>query len=307
MSSGKILRKGFVIFLLLLIERLDKRLSSYIQKALAVVNGDLTETDSTEEIERKVKAAAAGVDGDPLVIEMQSYLAVLGFPLGNFGPNKNGVDGKFGETSKEALKTIQRILQLEVNGELSNSIVDLLEEKVYSGKSYRELAKEAYQNGVNFDISKAISKAGFVNAIFYYAVIDESNSKVPAGVTTSQAILESGYGKYVPVDLNSGKYSYNLFGIKGTGPAGSVSSWTKEENTQGIWEPKVARFKAYGSFEESIKGHSQFFYDNLKRYGAAFQTSNSADFAREIARAGYATDSKYADKLIFLMNHWGIA
>lgn len=300
------IKREIIMLLLWFIEKLDKRLSSPVQKAMAIVKGDLSGTDLATVIEQKLEQMTAGVTGDPLIIETQSYLSLLGFPIGSYGPNQNGVDAKFGDATREALGVFEKMHQIEATGEISHTTLALLEERVYNGANYRQLAKEAWERGVRLDIAKAISKAAFVNVIYYYAVIDEFDSKVPAAVTTAQAILESGYGQSIPVDVNTKKYSYNLFGIKGTGPAGSVSSWTREETSSGIWEPQLARFKAYHSFEESIKGHSQFFYDNLKRYGAAFQTNNPKDFAREIARAGYATDSQYADKLIYLMTYWGL-
>jgi len=306
MESINRIKRELIVVLLWLIEKLDKRLSTPIQQALSIVKGDLPDIDVISEIEDKIKQMSAGVTGDPLVIETQVYLRLLGFPIGSFGPNQNGVDAKFGDATREALGVFEKMHQIEVTGEITHSTLALLEKQVYNGVSYRQLAKEAWDRGVRLDIGKAVSKAAFVNVIYYYAVIDEFESKVPAAVTTVQAILESGYGQSVPVDINTKQYSYNLFGIKGTGPAGSVSSWTREETSSGIWEPQLARFKAFHSYEESIKGHSQFFYDNLKRYGAAFQTNNPKDFAREIAKAGYATDSKYADKLIYLMTYWGL-
>ena len=57
---------------------------------------------------------------------------------------------------------------------------------------------------------------------------------------------------------------------------------------------------------ESIKGHSQFFYDNIRRYGAALQATSPAGFTKAIAKAGYATDSQYATKIIYLMHYWGL-
>lgn len=140
----------------------------------------------------------------------------------------------------------------------------------------------------------------------YNAVVDQITSRVPAAVTTAQAALETGYGKFVAVDIKTGMYSFNLFGIKGSGPNGSILSRTREENHQGIWEPVQARFRAYHNFEESIEDHSKFFYDNINRYGPAFQTKTPAEFARAITRAGYATDSRYANKLICLMRYWGV-
>ena len=38
-----------------------------------------------------------------------------------------------------------------------------------------------------------------------------------ADFQTAQAIHESGWGQYIPVDKYSGEFSNNLFGIKGSG------------------------------------------------------------------------------------------
>jgi len=307
MGTIERIKQDIIVILLWFIEKLDKRLSHPVQQALSILkSGELSDTDLTAAIEDKIKQMTAGVSGDPLIIETQAYLRLMGFPIGSFGPNQNGIDAKYGDATREALGLFERMHQIEPTGEITPTTLALLEKQAYNGANFRQLVKEAWERGVRPDIGKAVSKAAFVNVIYYYAVIDEFDSKVPAAVTTAQAILESGYGQSVPVDVNTKQYSYNLFGIKGTGPAGSVNSWTREETSSGIWEPQLARFKAFHSFEESIKGHSQFFYDNLKRYGAAFQTNNPKDFAREIARAGYATDSKYADKLIYLIDYWGL-
>ena len=300
-------KKNLILMLVSFMGKLDQRLTILNEIVLRILNDQpLPETpDST--ISARLKAATAGVLGDPLIIEAQSYLYFLGFPLGNFGPNQNGIDGKLGEITCAMLSAFKRLRQIEVNCDLNEATMAALELLVYDGMSIRDLAKQASQNGVKFEISNAVNKADFVMAVYFYAMLDEVTSKVPAALTTAQAILESGYGKYVATDRITGKYSYNLFGIKGTGPAGSVNSWTREENAKtGIWEPVIARFKAFDSFADSIKGHSQLFYDNIKRYGSAFKASNPAEFARIIAKAGYATDSQYANKLIHLMDYWGL-
>lgn len=68
----------------------------------------------------------------------------------------------------------------------------------------------------------ALSKTEFVRQVFEEAKKEELTSKIPAAITTAQAILETGFGKSVPTDLYTKKYSYNLFGIKGIGPATAV-------------------------------------------------------------------------------------
>lgn len=49
-----------------------------------------------------------------------------------------------------------------------------------------------------------------------------------AAITTAQAILETSYGKSVPVDIYNGSYSNNLFGIKAHGNQNFVSAYTHE-------------------------------------------------------------------------------
>lgn len=261
----------------------------------------------TLDLADKTKAVSHGVTGDALVIETQSYLRIMDFPIGNYGPNHNGVDGKLGEATREAMKAF-----LVFNGFPPVETPDIqtvseIDQAAMNGSTFRSMAEYAFKQDVQLNITNHSTLAQFVNAVNYYAVNDELTSKVPAAVTVAQAILESNYGKNVPMDIDSGKTSYNLFGIKGSGTAGSVVSWTHEQTSSGVLQPVRARFRAYRNYYESIQDHSQFFYQNIKRYGAAFQTKTPADFAKAIAKAGYATDSRYAQKLISLMNLWGIS
>lgn len=255
----------------------------------------------------KAKTVSQGVAGDTLVIEVQTYLRIMGFPIGNFGPNHNGIDGKLGEATQAALQAFLTLNGFPEADSPEIQTVSEIEQAAVNGSAFRSIAEHAFKQGIQLSISNHSTLAQFVNAIYYYAANDELTSKVPAAVTVAQAILESNYGKSVPVDINTGIYSYNLFGIKGSGTAGSVVSWTHEQTSSGVLQPVRARFRAYRNYYESIEDHSRFFYDNIKRYGAAFQTKTPADFAKSIAKAGYATDSRYAQKLINLMNLWGVS
>ncbi len=261
--------------------------------------------NNVSDIEAKLQAAAKGVTGDPTVILGQSYLRVLEFPIGAFGPNRNGVDGVAGSVTGSGLKLFQRISHLEVNGQFDSTTMAGLKKAVYERQTFRTLIRTAGQEGINLEITAEAEKADFVYAVHYYAILDERDTTVPAALTTAQAILESDYGKAIPVDQATGRYSYNLFGIKGVGPAGSVQAYSWEENSSGTWEKVMSQFKAYVSFADSVQGHSQFLIDN-KRYAPAFKTKTPQEFAKAIAAAGYATDSKYAAKLISLMDYWGL-
>ncbi len=153
----------------------------------------------------------------------------------------------------------------------------------------------------NGDLKK-LSQRDFVKAVFTEAKKEEAISNVPAAITTAQAILETGYGKSVPTDMTTKKYSYNLFGIKGVGPAGSVSIYT-HEYVNGKKIQIVDSFKAYNSFSQSIQGRTAFLTKN-KRYKSLFETKDAKKWAEGLQKAGYATDPKYANKLIDIMTMW---
>jgi type VI secretion system secreted protein VgrG len=149
---------------------------------------------------------------------------------------------------------------------------------------------------------RTLSKSEFVKQVFEEAKKEQTKSKIPAAVTTAQAILETGYGKSVPADMNTKQYSYNLFGIKGIGTAGSVSVYTHEV-INGKRIKIVDRFQAYHSFSGSISGRTKFLTKN-KRYKHLFNITDPKKWAEGLQKAGYATDPNYAKLLITIMTSW---
>lgn len=144
------------------------------------------------------------------------------------------------------------------------------------------------------DDLKSLSHPAFIEFVGVRARKAMVATGVPASVTVAQAIVETGWGKHT---IGSAK---NLFGIKGKGPAGSVTVPTKEY-VNGQWVTIQAAFARYNSFEESITEHARFFLRN-KRYAKALAVKGDAEaFAREIHKAGYATGPDYATQLIKIM------
>jgi len=73
--------------------------------------------------ERTLKRGDAGDD----VRELQSALVKLGYDLGGYGVNRDGVDGEFGAKTEAAIKKIQEAAGLEQSGIYGGSTITALE------------------------------------------------------------------------------------------------------------------------------------------------------------------------------------
>lgn len=136
------------------------------------------------------------------------------------------------------------------------------------------------------EIVKQISKKEYVEQWRTTAVQQMIQYKIPASITLAQGILESGSGNS---DLAvKGK---NHFGIK-------CADWTGETMRLDD-DQKDECFRVYVSAEESYVDHSEFL-KNKARYKNLF-TLDKDDYkawAKGLKEAGYATNPKYADLLI---------
>lgn len=122
-----------------------------------------------------------------------------------------------------------------------------------------------------------------------------------ASVRLAQIALESGWGESEPIDIYTGKRSYNLTGVKGVGPAGSVKAWTHEWDGS-KYVKVLAEFRAYHSYEEHIFERDKIFeWSNYDAYRAA-KTPEEAVYALVNAPKPYATDPNYASKLLKIIN-----
>ena len=119
--------------------------------------------------------------------------------------------------------------------------------------------------------------------------------KIPASITLAQGILESGYG-----EGTLAKKANNHFGIK------CHKEWKGKSITHDDDE-KDECFRSYKNPLRSYRDHSLFLVDR-ERYSSLF-TLNRKDYkgwAEGLKAAGYATDPKYADKLISLIERFNL-
>lgn len=134
----------------------------------------------------------------------------------------------------------------------------------------------------------------FIKKYWAEALESQRLTTIPALTTITQGGLESGWGKSAP--------KFNFFGIKaGKSWKGPTQLLWTTEYIQGQPVKVQALFRAYPNAQASFADHGNFFLVN-PRYNTALQYRNdNINFVKEIAKAGYATDPKYADKLITAM------
>ncbi|HEY3316003.1 MAG TPA: stalk domain-containing protein [Bacillota bacterium] len=160
-------------------------------------------------------------------------------------------------------------------------------------------------SGTLYGPKPIIEKSKFQEYASGLAVKTMQKTGMSAALQVAQAILETGWGQSSPVDKYSGKVSYNLFGIKGSGPAGSVTSNTWEEYN-GISYRIDDSFRAYGNVTESWDDHAQLLL--TKSWYGPFRAVmyDSTQGALALRRCGYATDSQYPAKLMDIINRYGL-
>jgi len=116
--------------------------------------------------------------------------------------------------------------------------------------------------------------------------------KIPASITLAQGILESGSGKgRLAVKAN------NHFGIKCHGWTGA-KIYHDDDRSQEC-------FRKYPRAEMSYEDHSEFL-TGRKRYAGLFdlKPNDYKSWAKGLRAAGYATDRKYPEKLISLIERY---
>lgn len=152
-------------------------------------------------------------------------------------------------------------------------------------------------------LAQAPSKAAFASKDEFIAAMlpmaEQAAEKigVDARYLVAQAALETGWGKSI-IRQQDGTSSHNLFGIK------SHNSWDGEsarvlttEYQGGKAVKEAASFRAYDSYAHSFEDYVSFLQSNGRYQNALSSTENPEQFARELQKAGYATDPQYARKV----------
>lgn len=141
----------------------------------------------------------------------------------------------------------------------------------------------------------------FIDMIGKAAVAEYERFKILPSLTIAQAILESNWGR----SMLSQK-AYNYFGMKaGSGWKGATySSKTQEQTPAGQAFTINADFRAYPDVQAGIRGYYVFL--QYPRYANLKGVTDYKEACRLIKADGWATDVKYTDKLVSLIEKYGL-
>ena len=109
-------------------------------------------------------------------------------------------------------------------------------------------------------------------------------------VVAAQWALESGWGKHT-----SGQHNY--FGLKGSG-----ASTTTREFLDGQWVTITDSFIDFPSLAACVEYLVSRWYKDYRQHKGVNRADDRNECAKLLVREGYATDPKYAEKLIGIMD-----
>lgn len=145
------------------------------------------------------------------------------------------------------------------------------------------------------------SPADFVSRLRPIVQAELVDTNLPWQGVLGQAALETGWGDKVIAQAD-GQLSHNLFGIKSdpnsaSGEGEVVISSLEYEG--GRWVSRESGFRSYGDWQASVVDYVQKL-KNSARYADVMQEASGGveRFAQALSAAGYATDPRYADKII---------
>ncbi|MES2457631.1 MAG: glucosaminidase domain-containing protein [Bacteroidota bacterium] len=156
-------------------------------------------------------------------------------------------------------------------------------------RNNQKIEKEATKTNPDF---KSRTTLSYIDEFKAVAIEEMNQYGIPASITLAQGIIESGSG-----NSSLARYANNHFGIKCT------SDW-KGKGYYKDDDQKDDCFRVYKDARESYKDHSEFL--KRKRYSALFELDKNdyRNWALGLKAAGYATNPKYPDILINLIDKY---
>jgi LysM repeat protein len=182
-------------------------------------------------------------------------------------------------------------LRLIVVFSLFTVFLSACKSKQYS-RNNKKIEREASKANPDF---KSHTTLTYIEDFKSVAIEEMNKNGIPASITLAQGIIESGSG-----NSSLAKYANNHFGIKCT------SDW-KGKGYYKDDDQKDDCFRVYKDARESYRDHSAFL--KRKRYSALFELDKNdyRNWALGLKAAGYATNPKYPDLIINLIEKYQLS
>jgi len=137
----------------------------------------------------------------------------------------------------------------------------------------------------------------YINTYKEVAIVEMHRRGIPASIKLAQAILESQSGT-----SSFSLQSNNHFGIKCKHYWKGQKFYHKDDDLDDTGKLISSCFRSYDRVLESYVDHSNFLFDS-GNYTALFllPIEDYRQWARGLQKYGYATDPKYAQKLISII------
>jgi flagellar protein FlgJ len=148
----------------------------------------------------------------------------------------------------------------------------------------------------------------FIKTYYPFALKVEKKTGISAIAIMAQAALESGWGERAIGNMMFGVKDTD--GINGNEQLLTTTEYSKastlkfpiilsiKKQLNGLYKYLIKDyFRKYNTPEQSFLDHANFFIKNKRYSKALLAKGDTMKFIDEIAKAGYATDPKYADKL----------
>lgn len=146
----------------------------------------------------------------------------------------------------------------------------------------------------NKPIAISASAQDYISRYKPIAIKEMNTYGIPASITLAQGLLESANG-----NSTLAREANNHFGIKCTSDWRGDSFYKDDDRIDDC-------FRVYDSPEDSFRDHSEFLL--RKRYATLFELDKDdyAGWAKGLKKAGYATNPRYAELLIDLIERYGL-
>lgn len=150
------------------------------------------------------------------------------------------------------------------------------------------------------DIDRADHVEAFVARLAGPARSAERSSGVPAELILAQAALETDWGRR-RITTADGADSHNLFGIKAGGRwQGETARVMTTEYVAGEAQRQEESFRVYPDAQAAFDDYARLIRSR-PGYAAARHAADSTQAAIALQEGGYATDPRYAQKLVAVM------